>query len=155
MHNQKRILVAVTVLFVLGAFAAFANGQGESSNFSGTVQSITPTGNGNSATVVLNTTNGSYSVTVDQSIVTAAGLQVGKTISLKGVARKLADGSESVDATELEVDGQQYSVNQQIGTAGSSGSSNNQGEAEKPDSHPEQSSKDAETPDTGAKSNDG
>jgi len=152
MHNLKRIFVVASVLLVLGAFAAFANGQGESGNFSGTVQSVTPTANGNSATVVFNTTNGSYSVTVDQSIVTAAGLQVGKTITLKGVAHKLADGSESVDPTELEVDGQQYSVNQQSGTAGSGDSSNNQGEAEKPDNHPDQSSKDAETPDTGAKS---
>lgn len=142
MHKPKRLLAAAAILFVLGAFSAFANGQGESSNLTGTVSSIQPTGSGNQVNVVLTTKSGSYTVTVDQSVVNTASLQVGKTISLKGVLHKAADGGKSVDATEVEVDGHQY----KIGTQGASSGNINQGSAETPDTNGS-SQQNAEKPD--------
>lgn len=147
MHNLKRMFLAVGILLVFGAFAAYANGQGESSNVRGTVTKIQPTANGNSVNVTVSTKSGSYTVTVDQSVVNNASLQVGQSISLKGAIHRNADGSKDVNATELEVDGKQYSVPQQPATAGNGSDSSSQApEAEKPDQHP---NKNDSSPDVG------
>lgn len=162
MHSLNRFLVVAAVMFVLSALAAFANGQGESTNLTGTVSSISTPNNG-TVTVVLTTSSGtSYTVTVDQSLVAAAGLQTGKKISLKGVIHRAVDGAKDINASELEVDGQSYSVSQTPALNGNGSSSSSASESpdhnstehaaepEKPDksSGNTSSSGDAETPDT-------
>ena len=137
MHTLKRLLVATAVLLVLSAFSAFANGQSESANLAGTVSSIQPTGTNGQVNVVLTTKSGSYTVTVSQSVVTKASLQVGQNISLKGVLHKAADGSKSVDATEVEVAGKQYTVANKGATSGSGSSSSTDKKAEQEKAHKE------------------
>lgn len=137
MHTLKRLLVAAAVLLVFGAFSAFANGQGESANLAGTVSSIQPTGTNGQVNVVLTTKSGSYTVTVDQSVVTKASLQVGQNISLKGVLHKTADGGKSVDATEVEVAGKQYTVANKGATSGNGSSAAEVKKAEQEKAHKE------------------
>lgn len=134
MHNLKRIFAAAGVLLVLGAFSVFANGQSESTNLTGTVSSIQPTGSGNQVNIVLTTKSGTYTVTVDQSVVSAASLQVGKAISLKGVLHKAADGAKSVEATEVEVDGHKYEIAQHPPESGTDSTAST-GKAETPDTN--------------------
>lgn len=160
MHNLKRLLPVLLAFFVVSAFAAYANGQGESSKVSGSIVSISqPTANGQ-VNVVLNGTNGTYTISVDQHLVTAAGLTVGKTINLTGTVHSASDGTKEVNANTVEVDGHQYAVSQTPGGTGGNppsvaedvhhGSTHGSAEVEKPDKSPDKasSSKDTETPDT-------
>jgi hypothetical protein len=111
MHNFYRMLAAASVLLVFGAIAAFANGQGESSSYSGTIQSIQPAG-GSLVGVVLATKKGNYTVDVSQAALTATHLQVGQTITLGGALHQESDGTQVVDPTTIEVGGTTYTIQQ-------------------------------------------
>ncbi|HUX22534.1 MAG TPA: hypothetical protein VMW69_14945 [Spirochaetia bacterium] len=143
MHNLKRLLAPMVIFLLFGAFAAFANGQGESSNLTGTVSSIQPAGTSNQVNVVLTTKSGSYTVTVDQSVVSNAALSVGQTISLKGVVHQAADGGKSVDAAQVEVDGHQYSI-----ANGGTSSGNGSGSAKEASDSPDKGGASAHKPET-------
>jgi hypothetical protein len=109
MHNSYRILAAAGILLLFGAVSAFASGQTESSKLSGTISTIQPVGN-NMVSVVLLTKSGSYTVQVSRSLATAASLTTGKQVSLDGVLHQASDGTKSVDATDIQVDGKSYST---------------------------------------------
>lgn len=118
MHNMKRILGLAAAFLLLGAFAAYANGQGEQTNLSGTVSLIQSQPSGGTTKVILKTENGSYTLTLNQSLVADASLAPGKHISLKGLVHRSVDGAKQVEASEIEVDGQQYQVSQFPATQG-------------------------------------
>lgn len=121
MHNLTRIVLAAAVLVVVVSFSAFASGQGEQS-LTGTVASISPAvGSRGNVKVVFATANGSYTVTISQSLAKAAALQVGKTITLRGSLRRAPEGASRINARELEVDGEHYSVAPSRRAVGSSG----------------------------------
>jgi len=105
------MLAAAGVLLVFGAIGAFANGQGESSTYSGTIQSIQPAG-GSLVGVVLATKSGDYTVNVSQAALTATHLQVGQTITLGGALHQESDGTKVVDPTTIEVGGTSYTIQQ-------------------------------------------
>jgi hypothetical protein len=149
MHNLRRLLGAIAIILTFSAISVFANGQGEASNLTGTVSSIQPTGTGNQVNIVLTTKSGSYTATVDQSVVSAASLAVGQTISLKGVLHKAADGSKSVDASQVEVDGHQYSV-ANTGTTSGNGTNFAKKVSDSPD-HGQSSAHKAEAPEASSK----
>lgn len=159
MHKLKRLLPVLLALFVVSAFAVYANGQGESTKVSGSIVSISqPTASGD-VTVVVQGTNGTYTVTVNQHLVAEAGLTVGKTVSMAGVLDSSSGNSKDVSASQVEVDGKNYTDSSsssssadaapKVAEDGNQSSTHGSAEVEKPDKSPDTagSSKDSETPD--------
>lgn len=118
MCNSKRILTASTIVFLLGAFAAYANGQREATNLTGTVTLVQSQPSDGTAMIVVKTQSGSYTVVLDRSIVVDASLVTGKHISLQGVLHRTVAGEKELDASEIEVDGHQYQISQVPATEG-------------------------------------
>ncbi len=98
---MKYKLVVGAAVMILSAAFAFASGQQEHSvHIPGTVVSFTG-GTGGTTTIVLSSNGKTYSVSIPDSLAARLNLQVGKQITLNGLARD--DGKKESDGSDLKV----------------------------------------------------
>jgi len=97
---KYKIMIGTAVL-LMAAVMAFASGQQEHSvDLPGTVVSVT-TGASGGVTVILSSGGKNYTVAVPAATAAKLNLQVGKEITVKGLARN--DGKSETEASDIKV----------------------------------------------------